>query len=184
MRDNPYGQRTAPNPDNIPRAMNRNDPRQRGLLGAAWTLVYFTHFARGGVRQIAVGGTVGPFGLMHAPADFAQPWFDEHGRPYPVYHVASGLAGLRGATMRAADVSAPREIQAFAAGDEVWIANLVGEPRRVSLQGLAATMLARLDAETFVAASRGSDALDCLERPFAGGELELDSYACARLRVI
>ncbi len=55
MRDNPYGQTTMPNPDNIRQAMNRNDPRQRGLLGAAWSLGYFAHFAAGGARQIALG---------------------------------------------------------------------------------------------------------------------------------
>ena len=68
MRDNPYGQTTTPNPDNVRQAMNRNDPRQRGLLGAAWSLGYFAHFAAGGARQIALGGAVGPFGLLHAPA--------------------------------------------------------------------------------------------------------------------
>ena len=56
MRDNPYGQATMPNPDNIRQAMNRNDPRQRGLLAAAWSLGYFAHFAAGGARQIALGG--------------------------------------------------------------------------------------------------------------------------------
>jgi hypothetical protein len=35
MRDNPYGQATAPNPGNTRQAMNRRDPRQHGLLGAA-----------------------------------------------------------------------------------------------------------------------------------------------------
>lgn len=182
MRDNPYGERTAPNPGNIRQAMNRNDPRQRGLLGAAWTLAYFAHFARGGARQIAIGGAIGPFGLLHAPADFPQPWFDENGGLYPVYHVVRGLAALRGAPMRAVDVSAPREVQAFAAGDDLWIVNLMGEPRSVRLQAPQPGKLARLDAETFVAATRSLDALDHLQQPFAGDELELSPYACVRLR--
>ena len=182
MRDNPYGERTAPNPGNIRQAMNRNDPRQRGLLGAAWTLAYFAHFARGGGRQIAVGGAVGPFGLLYAPASFPQPWFDENGGLYPVYHVVRGLAGLSDAPMRAVDVSAPREIQAFAAGDDLWIVNLTGEPRDVRLVGAGATKLARLDAETFVAATQSADALDQLQQPFAGDELALGAYACVRLR--
>ena len=135
MRDNPYGQTTTPNPDNVRQAMNRNDPRQRGLLGAAWSLGYFAHFAAGGARQIALGGAVGPFGLLHAPADFPQPWFDEAGGLFPVYHVVRGLARLRGAPMRALSVSAPREVHGFAAGNELWLANLMGEPRRVKLHG-------------------------------------------------
>ena len=95
MRDNPYGQATMPNPDNVRQAMNRNDPRQRGLLGAAWSLGYFAHFAAGGARQIALGGAVGPFGLLHAPADFPQPWFDEVGGLFPVYHVAARTGAPR-----------------------------------------------------------------------------------------
>jgi hypothetical protein len=181
MRDNPYGERTAPNPGNIRQAMNRNDPRQRGLLGAAWSLAYFAHFARGGARRIALGGAVGPFGLLHAAADFPQPWFDENAGLYPLYHVVRGLAALRGEPMRAVEVSAPREVQAFAAGGELWIANLMGEPRTVRLKAAEKGGLARLDAETFVAASQDPNGFDRLQRPFAGDELELGAYACVRL---
>ena len=162
--------------------MNRNDPRQRGLLGAAWNLAYFSHFARGGARQIALGGAVGPFGLLHAPADFPQPWFDEAGGLFPVYHVARGLARLGGAPMRALDISAPREIQGFSAANELWLGNLAGEPRRVKLGAATSGRLARLDAESFVAATQGVDAFDHLERPFEGDEIELDAHAVARLR--
>ena len=55
MRDNPYGAAVADNPDDRRQAMNRNDPRQRGLLGAAWNLGYFAHFAYGGAAAIARG---------------------------------------------------------------------------------------------------------------------------------
>ena len=48
MRSNPYGAAPMENPHNIRQAMNRVDPRQRGLLGAAWYLGYFAHMARGG----------------------------------------------------------------------------------------------------------------------------------------
>ena len=182
MRDNPYGQQTAPNPGNIRQAMNRNDPRQRGLLGAAWALAYFAHFARGGARHIALGGAVGPFGLTFAPADYPQPWFDENGGLYPAFHVARGLAALRDAPMRAVDISAPREVQAFAAGDELWIVNLMGEPRQLRLGASGMSKMARLDAESFVAAAQAPDALDRLQQPFAGDELTLGAYACVRLR--
>jgi D-apionolactonase len=182
MRDNPYGQTTMPNPDNIRQAMNRNDPRQRGLLGAAWSLGYFGHFAAGGARQIALGGAVGPFGLLQSPADFPQPWFDKVGGLFPVYHVLRGLARLRGAPMRALSVSVPREIQGFAAGNELWLANLMGEPRRVKLNATMSGGMGALDVESFVAAAQHPDALDRLERPFGGDAFELDAYAVARLR--
>ncbi|HEY1944947.1 MAG TPA: hypothetical protein VGH40_22765 [Roseiarcus sp.] len=182
MRDNPYGQATASNPGNIRQAMNRNDPRQRGLLGAAWNLAYFAHFARGGAREIALGGAVGPFGLLHTPADYPQPGFDGAGGFFPVYHVVRGLARLRGAPMRAVEISAPREVQAFAAGTELWIANLMGETRRVKTAAALSGRLARLDAEHFSSAVRGAEALDHMEQPFSGDEIELDAHAVVRLR--
>jgi hypothetical protein len=182
MRDNPYGQATMPNPGNIRQAMNRNDPRQRGLLGAAWNLAYFAHFAAGGAREIALGGATGPFGLAHAPAEYPQPWFDEADGLFPVYHVARGLARLRGAPMRAVQISAPREVQAFAGRDEIWLANLMGEPRRVKLGTPLSGHVARLDADSFVAAAKDPDALDRGERRFSGDDIELDAYALVRLR--
>ena len=182
MRDNPYGQATAPNPGNIRQAMNRNDPRQRGLLGAAWSLAYFAHFARGGAREIVLGGGVGPFGLLHTPADYPQPGFDGAGGFFPVYHVVRGLARLHGAPMRAVEISSPREVQAFAAGTEVWIANLMGEMRRVKTAAALSGRLARLDAESFPSAARDADALEHFEQPFSGDEIELDAHAVVRLR--
>ena len=162
--------------------MNRNDPRQRGLLGAAWNLAYFAHFARGGAREIALGGGVGPFGLLHTPADHPQPWFDGAGGFFPVYHVVRGLARLRGAPMRAVEISSAREVQAFAAGNEVWIANLMGEKRRVKMDAARSGRLARLDSESFRSAARDADALEHFEQPFFGDEIELDAHAVVRLR--
>ena len=182
MRDNPYGETTAANPNNIRQAMNRNDPRQRGLLGAAWNLAYFAHLARGGAGEIALGGAVGPFGALPTPADYPQPGFAGGGL-FPVYHVLRGMARLKGQPMRAVEVSAPREVQAFAAGGELWLANLMGEPRRVQFSAPLKGSLARLDAESFAAATRDVDALDRLERTFEGREIELDAYAVQRLRL-
>ena len=183
MRDNPYGQATAANPGNIRQAMNRNDPRQRGLLGAAWTLAYFAHFARGGASELALGGGVGPFGVVHTPADYPQPGFDGAGGLFPVYHIARGLARLAGQPMRDIQISAPREVQAFAGADELWLANLMGEPRRVRFGAALAGELARLDAESFAAAVRAPDALDRLAQPFRGEKVDLDAYALVRLRI-
>ena len=86
--------------------------------------------------------------------------------------------------MRAVEISAPREMQAFAAANELWLGNLMGEPRRVRLSAELAGRLARLDAETFVTASGEADALDRLEHSFKGDELELDAYAVVRLRIV
>ena len=52
----------------------------------------------------------------------------------------------------------------------------------MNLNGARLGRLARLDAESFVAAAEHPDALDRLERPLPGDEFELDAYAVARLR--
>ena len=182
MRDNPYGEATAKNPGNIRQAMNRNDPRQRSLLGAAWNLAYFAHFARGGAQAIALGGCVGPFGLLHTPADYPQPGFDGEGGLFPVYHIVRGLAALKGEAMRAVEISAPRNVQAFAAGNELWLANLTAEPQRVKVDAGLSGSLAPLDAASFRAAMHDPDTLDHSKTPFGGDEIELDAYAVARIR--
>jgi D-apionolactonase len=187
MRANPYGEAPMANSDNIRQAMNRNDPRQRGLLGAAWNLAYFAHFAHGGAEAIALGGLVGPFGLAHAPMPFPQPWFDQNGGLYPAFHVARGLAKLGGRPMRRTEISAPREVQAFAVasegGTEVWLANLMGEPCRVRLdQKTAAGRIALLDDDSFVTAARDVDAMERLARPITSPDIVLDAYAVARIQ--
>ncbi|WP_158814641.1 hypothetical protein [Methylocapsa sp. S129] len=188
MRDNPYGAAPMANPHNVRQAMNRNDPRQRGLLGAAWSLAYFAHFARGGAQAIALGGAVGPFGLVHSPATYPQPWFDQHGGLLPAFHVLRGLARLKGRRLRRVEISAPREIQAIAAsgpgGEEIWLANLMGDVRRVSLHPRPATgRISLLDADSFVTAASNPDALDRLAKPMTSSEIELDAYAVARIQL-
>jgi hypothetical protein len=187
MRDNPYGAAPMANPDNIRQAMNRNDPRQRGLLGAAWALAYYAHFAYGGAEAIALGGLIGPFGLMHAPAPFPQPWFDAHEGLFPMFHVLKGLSQAEGATMRTLDISAPRDIQGLCVetsggGATLWLANLTGEAREVALDpAFAGARIATLDAETFLAATRSASALDEAARPNASSLIVLGPYAVARL---
>src|SRR5690606_1938873 len=79
MRDNPYGENPKENPNNIRQAMNRNDPRQRGLLGAAWALGYFARFSYGGASHIAIGAPVGSSGTVVTQADLPLPVFDTVG---------------------------------------------------------------------------------------------------------
>ena len=179
----PMAQQTAPNPDNMRQAMNRNDPRQRGLLGAAWSARLFRAF-----RRVAARGR-SRSAARSARSDWRMRRRRSRSRgststavsTRPFMSCAASL-GLGGAPMRSVEISAPREIQAFAAGGELWIANLTGEPRRVRVEAAGAAQAAWLDADSFVAAAQGDDALDKLQRPFTGGELELAAYACARLR--
>ena len=113
-RTSPFGNEPTPNPNASRVTMTRADPRQRGLLGAAWHLGYGARAAEGGVDSVVLGAAVGEFGLVHAPMDYAQPWYDEAGGLYPAWHVMRGLYGTSGAERLATKVSAPRDLQALA----------------------------------------------------------------------
>ena len=184
MRMNPYGEAPFANPKNIRQAINFNDPRQRGLLGAAWALGFFARFAAGGASTITLGGTTGAFGLVSVRHDWPQPYFDEAGGVFPAYHVLRGMARLTGLPLRA--VTTPDTIEAIAAetgdGVELWLANRTGTEQSVALPG-APRDLFLLDADSFVAATRDPDAIDTLAKPFDNSTLVLTPYAVARLRL-
>ncbi len=183
IRDNPYGASAKDNPRNVRQAMNRNDPRQRGLLGAVWALGYFADFAAGGASAIALGGTTGPFGAVATTMDDPQRWFEEAGGVYPVFHVLRGLARLRGAALRDLGVSASGPVCGLAAetptGTEIWIA--VTGPDPVTVSAPASGRVAILDAERFAAAAATVEYMD--ELAALDGDLHLDSYAVARILI-
>lgn len=183
VRDNPYGAAAKDNPNNIRQAMNRNDPRQRGLLGAAWALGYFADFATGGASAIAIGGATGAFGAIATPTDDPQPWFDRNGGVYPVYHVLRGLARLRGAEMRDLGLSAAGPVCGLAAltgaTTEIWVANT--RPDSVDIAPPTGARAKVLDATAFAGAAGAPDFMDHLET--ADGPLRLDGFALARIIV-
>jgi hypothetical protein len=175
------------NPGNVRQAMNRMDPRQRGLFAAPWYLGYFANMAQGGAESVTLGGGVGEFGLVHAGMDYAQPWFDEGGGVYPAFHVFRGLADLRDATRLETTATPLREVQAVAAKSEksrtLWLANLTGEPATVSLEPAVSNgSIFVLDAGNFAAAAGNADAASSLARSFSGSSVALDPYAVACIR--
>jgi hypothetical protein len=187
-RDNPYGATATPNPAGGRVALAGMDPRQRGLLGAAWYLGYFAHMARGGLEAVCLAAPVGEFGVVYAKMDWSQPWFDDHpAEVYPVYHVLRGLAAGAGGSRLETSLSNGSAVQAIAWQNEgaivAWLANLTPEPQTVALSGLAARRgrVAMLDEATFVAATADPDALAALTRERDLGRLELGAYAVARL---
>ena len=189
IRTSPFGGAPAPNPHGARVAMCRNDPRQRGLLGAAWHMGVAARAAEGGVDSLTLGAPTGDHGLLHHPGETPQPWFDEHGGRFPVWHVMRGMYGASGRLRRATEVSAAREVQALAfetgAGLELWVANLTGEDRRVRLEGLAggSMRVAVLDEGSFVDGAGDPDVLDSVERSASGDRIDLRPYAVARCRV-
>ncbi|KIT15638.1 hypothetical protein [Jannaschia aquimarina] len=181
VRDNPYGEAAKANPENIRQAMNWNDPRQRGLFGAAWTLGYASDFAAGGASAVALGGCTGPFGAVAAPANFPQPGW-EAGQLFPVFHVLRGLARLEGATLLDLGLPASGPVAGLAAreegGTEIWLANRRPEPIEVALPNGAAGAI--LDAGSLEAARSDPAFLDAAEP--LDGRVTLDAHAILRLR--
>ena len=49
--------------------------------------------AAAGVEALTLSAPLGAFGVVYAPTDFPQPWFDERrAGVYPLYHVLRGIA--------------------------------------------------------------------------------------------
>jgi D-apionolactonase len=189
MRDNPYGVAPMPNLENRRVAMATNDPRQRGLFGAAWNLGYAARMAEGGAEALILSAPVGAFGIVYAGTEFPQPWFDQRGEGvYPLYHVIRGLAQAAGKPRLAAISSHPGGVQALAWRDNgrtvLWLANLTGQEQSVAIAGSPAgkATMARLDLERFVTATSGPDGLARTEISGSVGPVDLDAYAVVRLK--
>jgi len=190
MRDNPYGAAPMANPENRRVAMAINDPRQRGLFGAAWNLGYAARMAAAGVEALTLSAPVGAFGVVYARTDFPQPWFDQRGEGvYPLYHVIRGLAAAAGLPQLTTGISNGSAVQAIAyrndGGTVLWLANVTGGPQRVSLTGLPVVRgrIARLDLERFLSATSGPDGLARTEASGPVGSVDLDAYAVARVEL-
>ncbi len=188
MRANPYGAAPIPSPGNGRTAMSANDPRERGLIGAAWYAGLVAHAARGGLEAVTIAAAAGPSGLAYAPMPWPQPWFDEAGEGvFASFHVFRELAGAAGLAQRETRSSRPRDVQALAVstgdGVRLWLVNLTGETQqaliRLPAQGMARLGLA-IDAVGFARLSRDPAASNA--SPAGGaGEVTLAPYAVVRL---
>jgi D-apionolactonase len=185
LRMNPYGEAPMPNPDNIRQAMNGMDPRQRGLFAAAWSVGFVARFAKGGASALTLGGGAGEFGITYAKTGYNQPWFDEHGGAYPVFHAVKGLAKLHGQSLIDLVISAPREIQAIATERdgviELWLANLTEATKEVELVPRPTGSVSVLSAAGFERATQDLSVMDSLRQPLTEARVLLPPYAVARL---
>jgi hypothetical protein len=188
-RTSPFGSDPPLNPNNGRVTMVRRDPRQRGLLGAAWHLGYGARMSAGGVDSVVLGAAVGDYGLVHTAANTPQPWYEKAGGVYSPYHVMRALYAASGGAYRTTEVSAPRDVQALAFetsnGIELWLANLLAEPRGVAVEGLdlAGARIAVLDESTFEACASGPEGFERGESSYRGGALMLAPFAVARFRL-
>jgi D-apionolactonase len=185
-RDNPYGAAISPNPDDRRVCLARNDPRQRGLFNAAWTLGYIATLARCGVEAVTMAAPTGPFGVIHRRTDLPQPWYDDLDGPavYPAYHVLAGMFGASGVPLLATQVSRPG-VAAFAVREGertvLWLANLRGETCEVELEGASSAGATVLDAAAFTDAATDPNFMVRQGGAPPGPRLRLDAYAVARI---
>jgi len=129
MRQNPYGSRVMPNPRGERVAMAGDDPRQRGLFGAAWLAGYAAALEGARLECLTLGALAGPRGLIDASAGPSRD---------PAFHVASAIARMAGANRLHCRPESPRDVAGFGAreGDgrlRLVIANLTAESRTVRL---------------------------------------------------
>lgn len=186
---NPHAAAPIPNPENGRKTMVRQDPRQRGLLGAAWHLGYIARCAEAGVEAVTLAAPVGEFGVIYQQMPYAQPVFDELGGVFPTFHVLRGMARAAGKPLRAARSSRPDAVLALACESAghivIWLANLGEAPRSVALDGrLGPARGAVLELADVRAAAHDRGFLDRPAQTVARGQvLTLGAYAVGRLAV-
>ncbi len=188
MRFNPYGSRTMDNPDNGRIAMARMEPRQRGLINAAWTIGYTAHMARGDVDVVTLQAAVGEFGLIYHPMDWSQPWYDNAGAAvFPAYHAVATLAGAAGNEKLNTESSNSHDVECIAWRNEgattVVLANLTQQSQSVKVTGLptGSWRATTLDESSFMMHVTSSDAFDETGELVDPQAITLPAYAIARL---
>jgi len=129
MRQNPYGSRTIPNPDNRRMPMARNDPRQSGRFAAAWTLGYVAGTEEARLDTLTLGALTGPLGIIGDDG------------PRPIFDTIEALAGIAGLSRRACRTSAPDIVAAICAGDTLLLANLTSKLVAAKLEGKQVAVL-------------------------------------------
>jgi len=185
MRHNPYGADTLANPTNARLAMAAQDPRQRGLFAAAWTLAYAARLADAGLEALALNHVAGASGILAGPAGWPQPWFDDapDARVRPVFHTMRWLARTS-ARPHVPLEGLPEGIAglAFAEGQShrLLLANTTNAAIELTLPGAATARV--LDAAAFVEACR-DPAWSEAAGESVGGALALDAYATAIVSV-
>jgi hypothetical protein len=179
----------APNPENRRAAMARRDPRHRGLFGAAWALAAIGEWARGGVAAVTPAALAGEFGIAHGALPYAQPWFDDLGRPavFPVYHVIAGMAQAAGQAVIESTSSDSGRVASIAhrlpdGGMRLWLANLRDGAQRVALPRFVGdASLARLDQSGFEAAVLDPAFFDSHGESLTTDDIEIGAYGVVRI---
>ena len=192
MRFNPYGPDVHQNGDNGRYSFNRQDPRHRALLGAAFTLGYACRVAPLGLEALALGQPSGALGMVYRRTEHPQPWFDDLSGPavMPLYHIVAALAAAKGAAVRAVTSGDATRVLGLAyehgGGTLLWLANLTPTPQTVTVSGLSGgtATIGRLDASNFVEAVTDPAGFAASPgQPGDPGRLELAPFAVSRIEI-
>ncbi|GHA44220.1 hypothetical protein GCM10008927_06240 [Amylibacter ulvae] len=98
MRQNPYGNRTIPNPNNDRVCMTDNDPRHRAKFGAAYVVGLATALAQSGISVWTPAYLYGPRGLIGSKGC------------WPIAEPLAALAKMAGQGVKKADISDGRAL--------------------------------------------------------------------------
>ena len=190
MRSNPYGPGVHENGDNGRHSFNRQDPRHRALLGAAFTLGYAARVAPLGLEALALGAPSGALGMVYRRTEHPQPWFDDLDGPAvpPLYHIVAALAAAKGAAIHSVTSGDPARVLGLAyahgAGTLLWLANLTPAPQTAAVSGVAAgtATVGRLDSGNFVeAATDPAGFAASAGAPGDPGRIALAPFAVSRI---
>jgi len=160
------------NPDGPPRqssggraTMVRDDPRQRGLFAAAWTVGYAAAAIAADVQSFAPGHVSGELGL-----------FEPDGSLRPAFHIVRLFAQLVGQQAYALS-GLPQGCAGFRAGDCTLVANI--SPDLVDVQLPRVSEVALLDSSHFQSARSQPHFLDM--GALSAERLNLQPFSIARL---
>lgn len=135
MRQNPYGSRVMPNPDNKRIAMAEADPRQFGLFNAAWLIGYAASLES--VAVLTNAALTGVFGLL------------QKGERTAAFEAVVWLAQLAGQQRLAVASSQPDKVLGLASARLILLANITSQPQQVDVAGkrhsLAPYAIARIE---------------------------------------
>ncbi|WP_417270158.1 hypothetical protein [Celeribacter sp.] len=114
MRQNPYGDRTLPNPDNGRVCMADDDPRHRAKFGAAYAVGLATALAPSGIDVWTPAGLYGPRGVV-----------GDAGETWPLTAALKQLAALAGQPVKQATQSGG--IARLVAGNVEFVVNVTDQ---------------------------------------------------------
>jgi len=181
----------AKNPGKGRVCLSDMDPRQRGLMAAAWSFGLIAGAARGGINSVALGACTGPQGMIYGKSTLNQPWYDENDAAvYPDYHVVAGMSDINKESRLDTTSTMPTAVDTLAyqtgKGPTLWLANLTGLSQRVKITGFSsAARINILDEISFSNAAQSPSFLktggSTLEKV---SSLDLNPYAVARISAI